>query len=59
MNVNEASKMTGLAKRTIYNLCSKREIPHSKFLSKLKFDEVELKNWITSRTEIREEIKNA
>lgn len=54
MNVNQASKLTGLAKQTIYNQCYKRKIPHSKFSNKLKFNECELEKWILSKTELRE-----
>jgi excisionase family DNA binding protein len=54
MNVDEASRLTGLAKNTLYGLCSRREIPHKKMLSKLRFDREELESWIASKTEVRE-----
>jgi excisionase family DNA binding protein len=53
MSVEEASKLTGLAKNTLYRLCSKRQIPHSKMMSKLRFNRVELEKWMESKTEVR------
>lgn len=38
-----------ISKSTIYKLTSKNEIPHSKFCSKLVFDQVELETWILSK----------
>ena len=38
-----------ISRSTIYKLTSKNEIPHSKFCSKLVFDQVELETWILSK----------
>ena len=41
-----AVALTGLTKKTIYNLVYKRMIPHSKRGKRLYFDEEELTEWI-------------
>ena len=41
-----AVALTGLKKKTIYNLVYKRMIPHSKRGKRLYFDEEELTQWI-------------
>jgi excisionase family DNA binding protein len=43
-----AIKITGLAKSTIYCLCSSREIPHSKRGKLLYFSRNELNEWLKS-----------
>lgn len=43
-----AIRITGLKKKTIYNLVNKRAIPHSKKGKRLYFDEQELLGWIKS-----------
>lgn len=45
-NIQLAIRITGLKKKTIYNLVCKRMIPHSKKGKRLYFDEQELKDWI-------------
>jgi predicted DNA-binding transcriptional regulator AlpA len=44
--VDLAVAITGLKKKTIYNLAYKRLIPHSKRGKRLYFDEAELTEWI-------------
>ncbi|MCE7863301.1 MAG: DNA-binding protein [Bacteroidetes bacterium CHB5] len=39
-------QITGLKKKTIYNLVNKRLIPHAKRGKRLYFDEQELMQWI-------------
>jgi predicted DNA-binding transcriptional regulator AlpA len=46
--INLAVRITGLQKKTIYNLVSQRSIPHSKKGKRLYFDEQELLTWIKS-----------
>lgn len=41
-----AVALTGLKKKTIYNLVYKRMIPHSKKGKRLYFDEEELTQWV-------------
>jgi excisionase family DNA binding protein len=41
-----ATHITGLAKGTVYNLVSKRKIPHYKKNKKIYFDREELIAWI-------------
>ncbi|MBX2896789.1 MAG: helix-turn-helix domain-containing protein [Cyclobacteriaceae bacterium] len=41
-----AVQITGLKKKTIYNLVNKRLIPHAKRGKRLYFDEQELLQWI-------------
>lgn len=43
-----ALELTGLAKPTIYSLCSRREIPHSKTRKRLYFSRKELIDWISN-----------
>lgn len=43
-----AVRITGLKKKTIYNLVNRRVIPHAKKGKRLYFDERELKDWIKS-----------
>ncbi len=45
--VDLAVAITGLKKKTIYNLVYKRLIPHSKRGKRLYFDETELNEWIS------------
>ena len=44
--VELASRVTGLAKSTIYSLTSRRLIPHVKKRKRLYFNEKELMTWI-------------
>jgi predicted DNA-binding transcriptional regulator AlpA len=44
--IDVAIKLTGLAKPTIYSLCSERKIPHSKQGKRLYFSRLELLEWI-------------
>lgn len=46
LNIQLAVRLTGLKKKTIYNLVCKRMIPHSKRGKRLYFDEQELRDWI-------------
>lgn len=46
--INLAIEITGLAKPTIYGLCSKRKIPHLKRGKKLYFSRNELLRWLTA-----------
>ncbi len=46
--IDLAMKLTGLAKSTIYCLCSSREIPHSKRGKLLYFSRNELNEWLKS-----------
>jgi excisionase family DNA binding protein len=46
--IDLAIKLTGLAKSTIYCLCSSREIPHSKRGKLLYFSRNELNEWLKS-----------
>jgi excisionase family DNA binding protein len=46
LSIQLAVRITGLKKKTIYNLVCKRMIPHSKRGKRLYFDEQELKDWI-------------
>ncbi len=45
-SIQIAIKITGLKKKTIYNLVNRRLIPHSKRGKRLYFDETELETWI-------------
>ena len=47
-SIELAIAITGLKKKTIYNLAYKRHIPHSKRGKRLYFDEAELNQWITN-----------
>lgn len=47
-SIDVAVSITGLKKKTIYNLVCKRIIPHSKKGKRLYFDEGELNAWIKS-----------
>ena len=47
-SIDVAVSITGLKKKTIYNLVCKRIIPHSKKGKRLYFDEGELNAWIRS-----------
>ena len=52
-----AVALTGLKKKTIYNLVYKRMIPHSKRGKRLYFDEEELTQWIkTGKRKTLEEL---
>lgn len=44
--IDLAIEITGLAKPTIYSLCSERKIPHSKQGKRLYFSRQELTEWI-------------
>ncbi len=44
--IDLAIELTGLAKPTIYSLCSERRIPHSKQGKRLYFSSQELLEWI-------------
>lgn len=44
--IDLAIEITGLAKPTIYGLCSERKIPHSKRGKKLYFSRQELTEWL-------------
>lgn len=44
--IDLAIELTGLAKPTIYSLCSERKIPHSKQGKRLYFSRQELTEWI-------------
>lgn len=53
-----ASQITGKAPATIYDLCHKRQIPHSKRGGNLYFSKRELERWILSGRRMTEsEIK--
>lgn len=43
--IEDVMKITGLAKKTIYNLCSKGEIPHLKQRKRLVFIPQEIRKW--------------
>lgn len=45
--ISLAMEITGLAKPTIYSLCSERKIPHSKKSKFLYFSRKELTDWLT------------
>ena len=45
-NIDDVSRFTGFAKGTIYNMTSRREIPHRKRGKKLFFIPDEIMNWI-------------
>lgn len=45
-NIDDVVKFTGFAKGTIYNMTSRREIPHRKRGKKLFFIPDEILNWI-------------
>jgi hypothetical protein len=56
-DVELASRVTGLAKSTIYSLTSRRLIPHAKKGKRLYFNEKELLTWIDQgRRRTRSEI---
>ncbi len=44
--IDLAMELTGLAKPTIYSLCSERKIPHSKRGKRLYFSRQELLEWL-------------
>ena len=44
--IDLAMELTGLAKPTIYSLCSERKIPHSKRGKRLYFSRQELTEWL-------------
>lgn len=44
--IDLAVEITGLAKPTLYSLCSKRRIPHSKQGKRLYFNRAELIRWL-------------
>ena len=44
--INLAVEVTGMAKQTIYNLVSKRLIPHAKRGGRIIFDEDKLRSWL-------------
>ena len=44
--IDLAIEITGLAKPTIYSLCSERKIPHSKQGKRLYFSRQELTDWL-------------
>ncbi len=48
-DVDDASDHTGIPKATIYQLTSKRKIPHRKMGKRLVFDIQELDAWILSK----------
>ncbi|MFT6071028.1 MAG: putative DNA-binding transcriptional regulator AlpA [Bacteriovoracaceae bacterium] len=45
-NIDDVARFTGFAKGTIYNMTSRREIPHRKRGKKLFFIPDEIMNWI-------------
>jgi excisionase family DNA binding protein len=56
--IDEAAHFTKLAKQTIYQLTSKREIPFFKKCKKLFFKKSELEQWLfASRKLTKEELK--
>jgi excisionase family DNA binding protein len=48
LNVDQAARFLGLKKGTIYNMVSRRVIPHHKIGSRVLFTQAELKNWFES-----------
>lgn len=44
--INLAVEVTGMAKQTIYNLASKRLIPHAKRGGRIIFEEDKLRSWL-------------
>ena len=57
-SIELAVQVTGLKKKTIYNLVNKRMIPHSKKGKRLYFDEHELNAWIrTGKRKTIEELR--
>ncbi len=61
--IDLAIELTGLAKPTIYSLCSERKIPHSKRGKRLYFPRQDLLEWIKNgkrktQTEIAIEAEN-
>ena len=49
MNIDEASKFTGLKKGTIYHYVAAKMIPHIKISTRLIFDEQDLIDWLNSK----------
>lgn len=61
--IDLAIEITGLAKPTIYSLCSERKIPHSKQGKRLYFSRQELTDWLKqgkrkTQAEIKIEAEN-
>lgn len=49
--IEDVMRISGLAKKTIYNLCSKGEIPHLKQRKRLVFIPQEIQKWIAPKGE--------
>lgn len=47
LDAEEAAMLVGLAKKTIYDLTSKKSLPHYKRNGKLYFKKQELEKWMT------------
>ena len=59
LTIDEATKVTKLAKQTIYQLCSKRGIPYYKKNKRLYFKKSELLKWLEEgKQEVQEEEEN-
>lgn len=46
LTIDQAATYTGYAVKTLYNLVSDREIPHVKKRGRLRFDRLELDDWM-------------
>lgn len=64
LTIEEAAKLTGLAKQTLYSFTSRREIPHFKRGKGIRFRRCELEQWMLENRrkttqEIKQEIKTS
>jgi len=50
LTIKEVSVLTGLAVGTLYNMVSKRQIPHRKLGRLVKFERYELDKWLKNRS---------
>jgi len=57
LNVKQVADLLGVSRATIYEWCSRRQIPHLKVGRRTAFDPEEIKQWLNVRR--RADIPNA
>ena len=50
LRTKEVSRMLGISVSKIYKMTMSRQIPHSKFLGRLRFDEEKLLQWVEDKS---------
>ena len=49
LSIRQAARLLGLRKGTLYNLTSRKEIPHYKVGNRIFFREIDLRTWFESK----------